>query len=341
MRALVICLLAPAALAASVMLACRTSTPLPSSGPAGVPRPRSHDAAEATVASADGVPIRYHSEGSGEPALVFIHGWGGDRGHWAEQVARFSDDREVITLDLAGHGESGRERRAWTIESLGEDVRAVVLALDLRRVVLVGHSLGGPVALAAAERLQGRVVAVVGIDTFHDVERRFDPARVQDLVGRWEKDFAGSAKQLLEAVLPKDCDPALRDRLQAQLAAAPPEIALALLRAQFDDDLAAAFERVHVPIRAINTTQPTNLAAGRRHAADFAVVDLVAMQLGHFPMLTAPDLFDQKLAETLAGLGVAGGAMGPATKPSPSAKPRPTEDAEPPAGSGPGRRAGG
>jgi sigma-B regulation protein RsbQ len=307
MRGLVISWLAPAAFATSAVLACRTATPPPGAAAAAVARPRSHDAADATVASADGVPIRYHSEGSGEPALVFIHGWGGDRGHWAEQVARFSGDREVITLDLAGHGDSGRERHGWTIESLGEDVRAVVLALDLRRVILVGHSMGGPVALAAAERLPGRVAAVIGIDTFHDVERRLDPARVQDLVERWEKDFAGTAKQLLEAVLPKDCDPALRERLQLQLAAAPPEIALALLRAQFDYDLAAAFERVHVPIRAINTTQPTNLAAGRRHAADFAAVDLAAMQLGHFPMLTAPDLFDQKLAETLAGLGIGEG----------------------------------
>ncbi|HEV3077781.1 MAG TPA: alpha/beta fold hydrolase, partial [Thermoanaerobaculia bacterium] len=230
MRALVICLLAPAALAASAVLACRTSTSPPAATPAGVVWPRSHDAADAAVASADGVPIRYHSEGSGEPALVFIHGWGGDRGQWAEQVARFSGDREVITLDLAGHGESGRERRAWTIASLGEDVRAVVLALDLRRVILVGHSLGGPVALAAAERLQGRVVAVVGIDTFHDVERRIDPAMVQGLVGRWEKDFGGTAKQMVDAMLPAGCDPALRERLQEQFAAAPPDVALALLR---------------------------------------------------------------------------------------------------------------
>jgi pimeloyl-ACP methyl ester carboxylesterase len=303
MRVLVICLLAPAALAAPAMLACRTSTSRAAAAPAAVVWPRSHDAAEATVASADGVPIRYHSEGSGEPALVFIHGWCGDRGHWAEQVARFSNDREVITLDLAGHGESGRERSAWTIESLGEDVRAVVLALGLRRVILVGHSLGAPVALATAERLQGRVVAVVGIDAFHDVERRYDPARVQALMEYWEKDFAGAAKQFLDGELPKDCDPALRDRLQAQLASAPPEIALVLLRAELDYDLAAAFERVHVPIRVINTTQPIDLAAGRRHAADFAAVDLAGMQLGHFPMLTAPDLFDQKLAETLAGLG--------------------------------------
>lgn len=317
MRALVISLLASLPLAALATIACTPATPRPAAGPAGAPRPRSHDAADATVASADGVPIRYHAEGRGEPALVFIHGWSGDRTHWAEQVTRFSADREVIALDLAGHGDSGRDRYSWTIESLGADVRAVVLALDLKRVILVGHSLGGSVALAAASRMQGRVAAVIGVDAFHDVDRRTDPAQAAALAERWEKDFAGSAKQFLDAALPKDCDPALRERLQDQLAAAPPDVALPLLRAQFDDDLAAAFEHAGVPIRAINTTRPTNLAEGRRHAADFDVADLSALQLGHYPMLTAPDLFDQKLAETLAALGLAGGATEPRPAPPP------------------------
>jgi pimeloyl-ACP methyl ester carboxylesterase len=263
------------------------------------------------VASADGVPIRYHAEGSGEPALVFIHGWSCDRSHWAEQVTRFSADRETIALDLAGHGDSGRDRKEWTIESLGGDVRAVVVALGLRRVVLIGHSMGGPVALAAAAGLGDRVAGVIGIDTFHDVERPFDPGIVRSLMGRFEKDFGGTAKWMVDVMLPSGADAALRERLHAQFAGAPPDVALPLLRALFDFDLAAACERVHAPIRAINTSQPTNVAAGRRHA-DFAAVDLTAMQLGHFPMLTAPDLFDQQLAETLAGLGVAAGKVGQA-----------------------------
>jgi pimeloyl-ACP methyl ester carboxylesterase len=322
MRTLVISWLPLAAMAALGIVACQTAAPAPAGAPAPATRaspaaglrPRSHDAADATVASADGVPIRYHAEGSGEPALVFIHGWSCDRSHWAEQVTRFSTDREVIALDLAGHGESGRGRKDWTIESLGGDVRAVVVALGLRRVVLIGHSMGGPVALAAASGMPERVAGVIGIDTFHDIERRVDPALVQSLVGRWEKDFGGTAKGMVGAMLPAGADPALRERLQAQFAAAPPDVALALLRAQFDFDMAAGFERVHAPIRAINTTQPTNVAAGRRHA-DFDALDLAALQLGHFPMLTAPDLFDQKLAETLSGLGLAAGKIGQATQP--------------------------
>jgi pimeloyl-ACP methyl ester carboxylesterase len=306
MRISVMALVGVAALAALAAAACRPGAPLAKAGPAAaaaIPRARSHDSIDATVASADGVPIRYHAEGRGEPALVFIHGWSCDRSHWAEQVARFSAERQVITLDLAGHGESGRERQVWTVESLAADVRAVVLALDLRRVVLIGHSLGGPVAIEAAGRMPERVVAVIGVDALHDVERKSDPAQIQALVERWEKDFASTAEKFVDFLLPQGCDPAIRERLRAQFAAAPRDVALALLRAQFDYDLPAALERVHVPIRAINTTLPSNVEAGRRHAADFAVVDLAALQLGHFPMLTAPALFDQKLADTLRELG--------------------------------------
>jgi pimeloyl-ACP methyl ester carboxylesterase len=290
-------------------LACRGAGPTPLALPMEHPRP--HDAVDATIASSDGVPIRYHSEGRGEPALVFIHGWAGDRGQWAEQVERFGAERQVITLDLAGHGESGKDRQSWTIESLGEDVRAVVIALDVRHAVLIGHSLGGAVALEAASRMPERVVAILGIDTFHDVGRRVDPSLARTLVERWESDFPATAKQFVDAMLPATADPAIRQRLEDEISGAPPEIALALLRAGTEYDQAAAVERVHAPIRAINTTLPSNEAAGRKHSADFAIVDLAALKLGHYPMLTAPQLFDQKLAETLAALGVPSAAAQP------------------------------
>jgi pimeloyl-ACP methyl ester carboxylesterase len=293
--------LAAAALIAGA--ACRPAVP-PPVAPA-VSRPRSHDAVDAAVASADGVPIRYHAEGSGEPALVLIHDWCADRGDWAEQVASWSASRQVITLDLAGHGESGRDRRTWTIESLGEDVRAVVVGLDVRQAVLVGHGMGGSAALAAAGRMPERVAAVVGVDAFSDVDQRPGAAEVDRRLAGWRADFAASAKSWLDARLPRDCAPAIRERLAARLAAAPPEIALPLLRAALEYDTADAFAKVGRPIREIATTRPGDAAAGRRHAADFAVVDAVALGLGHFPMLTAPAELDRQLAAALAGAGVA------------------------------------
>src|SRR5713101_3465630 len=99
--------------------------------------------------SADGVPIHFTVSGAGSPALVFVHGWAIDGRYWEQQVPVFARSHRVVTLDLAGHGRSGRERKDWTVESFAQDVRAVVDALGLKKVVLVGHSMSGNVILEA------------------------------------------------------------------------------------------------------------------------------------------------------------------------------------------------
>src|SRR5512136_2917958 len=53
------------------------------------------------VASKDGVPISYEVHGQGEPTLVFVHGWSCDARYWRAQLAQFSKNHRVVTLDLA------------------------------------------------------------------------------------------------------------------------------------------------------------------------------------------------------------------------------------------------
>src|SRR6185295_17883455 len=151
--------------------------------------------------------------------------------HWEEQLAHFSLTHQVVTLDLAGHGASGRNRREWTIGAFGDDVKAVVKALDLKRTVLIGHSMGGPVILEAARRMPDRVVGLVGVDTFHDVEKRLSPEQIQMWLGRWRSDFPGTVKGFVDLLLPKTADPALRARIETGIANADPEIAVPALDA--------------------------------------------------------------------------------------------------------------
>ncbi len=113
----------------------------------------------------DGLPIVYDVRGGGETSLVFIHCWCCDRAFWREQLDEFADEYRVVALDLGGHGASGAEREPWTVASLAGDVEAVVKQLKLRRVILIGHSMGGPVALLAAGRMPQRVIGVVAVDT--------------------------------------------------------------------------------------------------------------------------------------------------------------------------------
>jgi pimeloyl-ACP methyl ester carboxylesterase len=134
------------------------------------------ETSEGRVRSADGVEIAYTTAGVGDEGLVLIHGALVDRAFWDRQVSGCAARFRIVALDLAGHGGSGRGRAAWTIPAFGEDVRAIVEALGLRRVVLVGNSLGGAVALESARLLHERAVGVIGIDTLHDLTRTVDPA---------------------------------------------------------------------------------------------------------------------------------------------------------------------
>jgi len=79
-------------------------------------------------------------------------------------------------------------------------VRAVAAALDLRRVVLVGNSLGGAVALDAARLLRGRTIGVVGVDTLHDLSLAIDPAWARARAEAFRSDYAGTCHAMVEAL---------------------------------------------------------------------------------------------------------------------------------------------
>jgi pimeloyl-ACP methyl ester carboxylesterase len=165
---------------------------------------------EGRARSADGVEIAYTVVGSGDTALLFIHGGLADRTFWAPQFAALGDRFRLVAIDLAGHGESGRNRQSWTIPAFGEDARAVADALNLRRVVIIGNSLGGAVALEAARLLRGRAIAVVGVDTLHDLTQRFDPAEARARAEAFRTDFAGACRAMINQLFHPDAYPELR-----------------------------------------------------------------------------------------------------------------------------------
>lgn len=251
------------------------------------------------VTAADGVPIHYSVQGKGEPALVFIHCWSCDGRLWENQVPAFAKNHRVVTIDLPGHGLSGQGRKKWSIESYGDDVKRVVSKLGLRRVVLIGSSMGGPVALEAARLMPERVVTVVPVDTLHNVEQRLPADQVDSMLKQIRADYKGALTELMRQwFFSKSTPDSVRQRVISEATSRPPEIAIAILEAVIAHDPIPALREIKAPIKAINSDlNPTNLEANRKYAPQF---DVKLMKgIGHYPMLEDPMGFNRLLADVL------------------------------------------
>lgn len=254
------------------------------------------------VNASDGVPIHYSVQGKGDPALVFIHCWACNRHFWDNQVAEFSKTYRVVTIDLPGHGESGQGRKTYSVESYGDDVKTVVTKLNLKRVVLVGSSMGGPIALEATRRMPDRVVAIVPVDTLQNVEDKLPPDQLDAVFKQMQADFKSATTSLLNQFFFSPTTPmAVRERIINETIAQNPDVVLPILKAVFSYDAAPGLREIKVPIRAINADRvPTNLEVNRKYAPQFDVV--LIKGTGHYPMLEDPARFNQMLAEILRNL---------------------------------------
>jgi pimeloyl-ACP methyl ester carboxylesterase len=253
------------------------------------------------VTSADGVHIEYHVYGKGDPAIVLVHGWSCDSNYWRAQLADLKSKYTVVTLDLAGHGASGRNRTVWSIGNYGEDVAAVVRQLPNHQVILVGHSMGGPVALEATQRIGDRVIGIVGVDTFRTIGVP-TPSRQQleELVEPFRKDFIGHTRSFVsEYFFQKNADPQFVRKVADDMALSPPQVAIPSIMSLFEMDYDSVLQTIHVPIIAINSDLGgvTDEKRIRKTAPTFRAVTLSGV--GHFMMMEDPQHFDEALLQAI------------------------------------------
>ncbi len=252
-----------------------------------------------SVFSEDSLAIYYDVSGKGEKTLVFVHGWSCDRSYWDEQVPEFSKSYTVVTVDLAGHGESAMGRDEWTVSSFGADVAAVVEKLDLKNIILVGHSMGGSVSIEATRLLGDRVVAIVGVDNFQDFSHQFSNEQIEQFLAPFRSDFVGTTNGFVRGMFVSTADSILVEQIATDMSAAPAEVAISALSDFFRYDYAVAFKDVRIPIRCINSDKwPTNVTGNQELAPSFELKLMPGM--GHFLHMEDPVKFNQLLHETLA-----------------------------------------
>ena len=97
------------------------------------------------------INIHYTDKGKGT-AIVLLHGFLENSTMWKPFISKIAKKNRVVTIDLLGHGKTECLGYVHTMEDMADAVKAVLSKLKLRRVVLIGHSMGGYVALAFAEK---------------------------------------------------------------------------------------------------------------------------------------------------------------------------------------------
>jgi len=254
------------------------------------------------VLSTDGTPISYEVYGSGEPALVFVHGWSCDGRYWRKQVPHFSKKYRVVILDLAGHGHSGATRSQYTMASFGEDVRAVTEAVGARSVILIGHSMGGPVIAEAARIMPGRVKGLIGVDTFVNIEYPMTREGAAEMAAPLEDDFPKGSRKFVSGMISPRTDPLLREWILADMSAAPPAVALSAMKEMMSQyvtgEAARTFDEVRVPVLSVNgDLWPINYEANRRHMLSFDAI--VLKDADHFLMMGRPGEFNNALEKAV------------------------------------------
>lgn len=250
-----------------------------------------------TLYSHDKIPLTCDHRGEGKPLLVFIHGWTCRRSYWRPQLDFFCDKHSVAAFDLPGHGDSpSGDRTNWGIFPFALDVAACVNQLNVAETILVGHSMGGAVALEAARLLGTNLKGVVLVDTFAIDYCGLPTETVQAIAAPFEKHFSNAVSALVEQTSTAATPHSLKQQLIQEMAAADPTWALSVWRDLLAWNPQAAFNELQIPIHAINGSLIPETA--RERCAPF-VNETIIPDAGHFLQMEDPTGFNIKLEKVL------------------------------------------
>jgi pimeloyl-ACP methyl ester carboxylesterase len=254
----------------------------------------------------NGITVAYTDEGKG-PTLLFVHGFPLSRATWAKQVDAFRSNHRVIAPDLRGLGESEATAGSISMSRYAEDLFALLQHLEAGPVTLVGHSMGGYVALAFAktfpQALQGLVLVGTksGADTPEGAAGRRATA---------EKVRSEGSSVVVDAMAPKmlspnNVDAGMATSVRGFMAPSKPEGVIGALLGMAERPDAGAWlgairTRTLVITGAEDSIIPPSESEALAKAIPGAQLALVP-QAGHLVAFEQPEAFNKALAAWLDG----------------------------------------
>jgi pimeloyl-ACP methyl ester carboxylesterase len=256
-------------------------------------------------AKVDDIRVHYKSLGEGETALVFIHGWTCDLTFWRAQTAESNGLMRMLFIDLPGHGQSDKPKVEYTMDLFARATDAVLQDAGVQSAVLVGHSMGVPVARQFYRRYPKKTLALVAVDgalrPFSTKKEDHDRV-IGAYTGPDYKDKIGSAAN---AMFAKGAPDELRKAAREAMQRAPQHVVVGALKGMLDPAIWKDDE-IKVPLLVILAKNPFWSADYEKYVhklapqVDYHVLDGV----GHFLMLEKPQEFNQLLDQFLKKQGL-------------------------------------
>jgi pimeloyl-ACP methyl ester carboxylesterase len=246
------------------------------------------------VIQRNGVGLAFDDAGQGEP-VILVHGWGCNRAFFAPQSETLSARHRVVTVDLRGHGASDAPEQEYSLRGFAEDLAWLCSELNLRRPILVGHSMGGNIVLEFAARFPELARGVVLIDS-----ALFLPANMVNELRPFAEalrtiDYEGILRAATEKLfLPTD-DPTRKEWISSAMAKTPSYVlASAYVNHITEYDASSAAERCRVPTAYIGSANPLGDITKFRAKCPHVIVGQT-LGSGHFSPLEVPDQINSML----------------------------------------------
>ena len=168
-----------------------------------------------------GVKVSYdYRQKKGKTTVVLLHGYLETGKIWSDYVKVLSKNYAVLNIDLLGHGGTGCASYVHTMEEMAEVVRVVLKAHDVRKGFLIGHSMGGYVALAFAEKYPDNLkgICLFNSSAFADsVQKQHDRDRAIKVVKKGHERFI---QEVIPNLFVRMDTPALKSALKSTLKSA-------------------------------------------------------------------------------------------------------------------------
>jgi pimeloyl-ACP methyl ester carboxylesterase len=243
--------------------------------------------------SLDGTRIHYLSYGKGREALVLVHGWSCNLDFWRDQIPDFEKRSRVIAIDLPGHGQSDKPQVTYSMELFARAVEAVMRDAKVERAVLVGHSMGTPIARQFYRKYPNKTLAIVIVD---GALRPFGDKKMMDgfIASFRQPTYKEAGSQMFAVMAGPHLSTELKERIQASFLNTPQHVLVSAMEGMADNSIWGP-DKINVPVLAILAKSPfwpADTEQFDRSIApklDYQVWDGV----GHFLMMERPKEFSQ------------------------------------------------